>query len=104
MQNESGITPVEYKVLVLPDEVRTKSAGGIIIPETVNEMRQAQEVKATVIEVGGNAFTDPPWMGTIPEPGNRVTMNKYAGIDADGKDGKKYRLVNDKEIAAIIDF
>ena len=102
MQNESGITPIEYKILVLPDEAKKQTLGGIIIPETVNEMRQAQEVKATVIEVGGNAFAD--FKGKIPEPGDRVTMNKYAGIDADGKDGRKYRLVNDKEIAAIINF
>jgi len=102
MQNNSGITPIEYKVLVLPDEARKKTAGGVILPDTVNEARQAAEVKATVVEVGGNAFQD--FKGTIPAPGDRVTMNKYAGIETEGKDGNKYRLVNDKEIAAIINF
>jgi chaperonin GroES len=92
------IKPVEYKVLVLPEVVEDKTEGGIFIPEQIKEKDQIAQCKATVVAVGGNAFED--WKGRIPHEGDTVYMAKYAGYQVN-QEGKVYRLINDKDIAAV---
>jgi len=109
MQNESGIRPVEYKVLIKPDPAfnEQKTAGGIIIPDDANERHQAAQVKGTLIAVGGKAFNDPTmWSDEEREdmaPGARIYFNKYQGIVLNGADGEEYRLCTDKDVGAIIE-
>lgn len=101
LQNTSGMIPVEFKVLVEPVEVEKKTAGGIILPKDTIEKEEIAQCKAKLIDVGSAAFTD--WgNGRNPRPGDMVLMAKYAGIEAEGIDGKKYRIINDKEITAIL--
>jgi co-chaperonin GroES (HSP10) len=98
--NESGLQPVELKVLVLPDTIEEK-VGSLYMPDTVRDKESRAQVKATLIAVGGNAFDD--WKEPVPCPGDRVYMGKYAGIkDITGKDGKTYNLIRDNDILAII--
>ena len=100
--NASGITPLEYRVLVKADSAERVTDGGIVIPDSIaNKEDQAQQ-KATVIAVGGNCFED--WKdAALPEVGARVLMKKYSGYIAKGKDGVEYRVVNDKDITALLD-
>ena len=104
MVNESGIKPVEYKVLIqmLPKE--TKTAGGLYLPEAQQERHElAREIGIFVIG-GSNAFSDPQWgSDDIPAPGDKVLFDRYAGSIQKGKDGKDYRLCNDKELGAIVE-
>ena len=102
--DESGITPVEYKVLVLPDTIEEVTSGGIFLPATAQDKRQAAEEKGTIIDFGGNCFRDPLWLDFVPETGERVIYERYSGKEVEGKDGKKYRIMNDKDIDAIITF
>jgi co-chaperonin GroES (HSP10) len=98
--NTSGLQPVEYKILIDPEEVDQVSAGGIIMaPSTTDKEKQAQ-VRGRLIAVGGNAFSD--WMEPIPKIGDHVWYAKYAGLVVKGNDGKEYRLANDKDCAAIV--
>lgn len=99
--NNSGINPVEFKVLVKVDEVEEKTAGGIILTPSVKDQDRLAQTKATLIAVGGNAFGD--WEGTVPSPGDRIMINKYQGYPCKGKDDQDYRLCNDKDVIAVID-
>ena len=101
MSNESGIRPVEYKVLILPEEVKEKTKGGIILPGTTKDREEMAQVKGVVVGMGGNAFED--WKGTIPGIGSVVYYGKYAGYTITGEDGKTYRLINDKDVCAVIE-
>jgi co-chaperonin GroES (HSP10) len=98
--NLSGISPVEYKILVLIDEVKTVTPGGIHLPAAKVERDEMAQVKGTLIAAGGNAFSD--WAGEIPKPGDRVMIAKYSGLAADGNDGRKYRIASDKDVAAVL--
>ena len=101
LQNMSGMIPVEYKVLVKPVEIEEKTSGGIILPQSAKEKEEIAQCKARLIDVGSTAFAD--WgNGRNPRPGDMVLMAKYAGIEAEGVDGKAYRIINDKEITAIL--
>lgn len=97
-----GIIPVEYKVVVLPDEPKDVTSGGIVVPDVVKDKLKWRTSKATLVAVGGNAFQD--WQPPIPKPGDRVYVAIAAGIVHVGPDGREYRIVNDKDIAGIIEW
>ena len=98
--NDSKIQPREFKVLILPEAVEERTAGGIILAQTTKEKGQMAQVKGTLVAVGGNAFED--WSDP-PQAGDLVYIGKYAGYMVTGADGKEYRLCNDKDIAATIE-
>ena len=99
--NDSGITPIEYRVLLYPDVSEKVTAGGIVIPDTISERHQMAEIKATVVALGAKAFDE---MDAGIQPGDRVIIAKYAGIIVEGQNGKQYRLCNDKEVVAKIEW
>ncbi|NIP51714.1 hypothetical protein GWN42_07695, partial [candidate division KSB1 bacterium] len=45
LKNTSGIEPLEYKVLVLPDSIEKKTEGGIYLPDQTHEMEELHQVK-----------------------------------------------------------
>lgn len=105
--NPSGIQPVEYKCLIKPFNIHEtdeayKSArkAGIIIPEGEVDREQYAQCVALLVAQGGNAFED--WKDPKPKPGDRINIAKYAGVQVLGVDGRGYRLVNDKDIAAVL--
>ncbi|MBS3776402.1 MAG: hypothetical protein KGY70_14500 [Bacteroidales bacterium] len=100
MDAKDKFLPVEYKVLVLPDPVE-EYRGKIIIPENVRDREQIAQDRATIIAVGGNAFEE--WLGSVPQVGDRVLLNKHAGyVMKDKEESKEYRVVNDKDITLIL--
>ena len=106
MKNESGIVPVEFKVLIKPDTVEQKTAHGIIIPDETHDREGWSQVKGTLIATGGSAFTNPDWHPAETkalQAGTRVYFAKYQGILMTGADGNEYRLCNDKDIGAVIE-
>lgn len=101
MNNESGIRPLEYKVLVKPLDVEEKTKGGIYLPETTKDKEKFAKQEGILIAVGAIAFTDPDWLD-VPKVGDKVLYDRYAGCTVEGKDGNDYRLIADKEIGAVI--
>lgn len=97
--NKSGIQPVEYKVLIKPEVVEERTAGGLYLPDQSKDKEKMAQVKGVLVAIGGNAFED--WSGS-PKIGDTVYFAKYAGYVVKGEDGEEYRLANDKDIAAII--
>ncbi len=101
-QNETGMVPVEYKVLVKLDPVEEKTSGGIILPEDRKERDQMAATAGTLIAVGGNAFED--WNGRKPGVGERILISKYAGQTPKAGDTESlYRFCQDKDIIAVIE-
>lgn len=105
-ENGSGMVPVGTKVLVLTDEISEKSAGGVIIPSSTKEQNEFAVVTGTLVSVGACSFTDWPhsdrkWPGQTPSTGDRVYIAKFAGVVIEGKDGKRYRLLQDTDICGF---
>ncbi len=103
--NDTGIEPVEFRCVVRLDSLKNeggdqKSAGGIIIPQERTDRDQMAYGKATLLAVGGNAFND--WSGRIPQVGDRVMISKYSGVTREADPTDLIRLVNDKEILAVL--
>jgi chaperonin GroES len=101
--NKSGIEPTEFKVLIKPKTVEEKTAGGIIIPDESKDREQFAQMEGELVAVSPLAFTYADWKdGSPPKPGNRVLFAKFAGAKVKGRDSVEYRIVNDKDIAAVL--
>jgi co-chaperonin GroES (HSP10) len=104
MMDKTGIRPVEYKALVLPDKVEDKSAGGMYLPEGVVTRQQYAQDRGVLVAHGEGFFKELP--GPVPKIGDRVTFSKYAGslmqVEKNGQ-RHEYRLLNDKDICAILE-
>ena len=116
MQNQSGIHPCGDRVLIKPDEIEEKTEGGIIIPDTVNEVHAMAQSIGTFVAAGPDAYVHSvTWdrQGQVIErrgysesfakPGDRVAFAKYGGLQVNGKDGKSYRIMNDEDITAVVE-
>lgn len=96
--NKSGIFPLEYKVLILPDMKEEKTAAGIVLTTATREKEEMAEIEGELISAGPLAFEE--W-DVKPNIGATVLFAKYAGVYTKGNDGKNYRLINDKDVLAI---
>ena len=104
MASTSGINPTEYNVLVEPEKVEEKSRGGILLSDATLDRKQAFAVRGKLLAVSPLAFTYERWPeGTRkPQVGDTVIMTKAAGVMVEGLDGKEYRLLKDKDVAATL--
>ena len=97
--NNSGLKPLGRAVLVEYYEPERRDSR-IVIPETVQDRVNAVEQRARVIEVGPACWPDEP---PRAEVGDYVLISRMAGYQTKGpKDGKNYRLVNDRDIFARV--
>lgn len=102
VENTSGFRPVEYKVLIKPDDVEEKTTGGIIIPDQEHERMGWAQTKGTLIALGARAFEDFAADQDALQPGARIFYDKYTGVIFEGADGEEYRIIQDKEVAGIV--
>lgn len=100
--NESGIQPTGGHILVLPEKVEEKTAGGIYLPEDTRDKEQAASTSGVLIDIGPSAWLDiddgKPWA----EVGDKVFYARYAGVSITGKDNVAYTLLNDNDLLAIL--
>ena len=97
--NESGLKPLGRAVLLEHYEPERK-AGLIVIPENVKDRTVMLEQRAVVIELGQHCYPDEP---ARCAPGDKVLVSRMAGYIAVGPaDGKRYLMVNDRDIFAQI--
>lgn len=109
MTNPSGISPIEFKVLIDPTPIETTTKGGVILADMTKEAEKFAQVKGRIVARSPHAFSyvdAEEWAAANtekPEPGQIVLYAKYAGVRVKGKDGKEYLLINDKDICATIE-
>ncbi|MDR9373276.1 MAG: co-chaperone GroES [Schleiferiaceae bacterium] len=88
-----NLKPLADRVLVEPKEAETKTASGIIIPDTAQEKPQQGTVVAA-----GNGKKDEPL--TVKE-GDTVLYGKYGGTEITFE-GKEYLIMRESDIYAVI--
>lgn len=105
MTNTSGITPVEYNVLIKQDAVEETTRGGLYIPEE-NRLREKHgQTRGVIVAVADMAFNGDVWPDEIPrpEPGQRIVFAKHTGTFVIGLDDEEYRIIKDKDVVGLID-
>ena len=103
-KDTSGIRVVGKCVLVLTDEFAPKNAAGIHFPEDVVERNSMAAESGVLVACSPGAFLlnedMTPWIGEKPKPGDRVYIEKYAGKQVKGRDGRTYRIMDYSSIGA----
>ena len=95
--NKSGFRAVGHRVLLSPDEVEKKSAGGIVLVEKTVVAEENKAVICTVLEIGHDCWSDKST--DYCEVGDRVLVGLYTGkFHISPIDGKKYRFVMDTDV------
>jgi chaperonin GroES len=93
------IRPLGDKVLVERVEAQSKTAGGIVLPDTAKEKPQ----RGKVISVGEGKMLE---NGTRKEvqvkKGDLVLFTSYAGTEIK-IDGKEYLIMDESDIMAVIE-
>ena len=87
------LTPLSDKVIVQQAEAETKTASGIIIPDTAQEKPQ----KGNVVAVGKGTKENP----ITVKVGDSVLYGKYAGTEFKFE-GEDYLIMKESDILAII--
>ena len=87
------IKPLADRVVVIPLEAETKTASGIIIPDTAKEKPQ----KGNIVAVGPGTKENP----VTVKVGNTVLYGKYSGTELK-LDGKDYLIMRESDILAIV--
>ena len=100
----SGITPIEYNVVVKPEKVEERTKGGLFLPDQAHDTDQHGHQRGTVDAVGGEAFAfeNAQKWNDAPKPGDRVIFIKYAGTLVQGDDGEDYRVMKDKDVLGVL--
>ena len=93
------IRPLADRVLVKRLEAESKTAGGIVLPDTAKEKPQ----QGKIVSVGKGKVLDD---GTVKKlqvkKGDVVLFTSYAGTDVK-IDGKEYLIMDESSIMAVID-
>ena len=87
------LTPLADKVIVQQAEAETKTASGIIIPDTAQEKPQ----KGNVVAVGKGTKENP----ITVKVGDSILYGKYAGTELKFE-GEDFLIMKESDILAII--
>ncbi len=90
---ELSIRPLADRVIIEPSAAETKTASGIIIPDTAQEKPQEG-----IVVAAGNGKPDEPMTVKI---GDKVLYGKYAGTEFKFE-GSDYLIMRESDILAII--
>lgn len=103
-QNESGISPVEYNIVVRMDPIEEKTVGGIIIPESKKDRDELSADEGTIVAMSPLAFSYADWPegSRIPQAGDRILMAQFDGR-LWKRNGVTYRLIKDKSVIAVVE-
>ena len=88
-----NVRPLADRVLVEPAAAETKTAGGIIIPDTVKE----KPMRGKIVAVGNGKPEEPMTV----KVGDTVLYGKYAGTEL-SIEGKDYLIMKESDIYAIV--
>lgn len=88
-----NIQPLADRVLIEPTAAETKTASGIIIPDTAKE----KPLQGTVVAVGGGTKDEE----MVLKAGDAVLYGKYSGTEVEFE-GVKYLIMRQSDVLAKI--
>ena len=92
------LSPLGDRVVIRPLSAETKTASGIIIPDTAKEKPD----QGTVVAVGPGKWEDGARTPISVKVGDRVMFSKY-GYDEVKVNGVEYYVVSESNIVAVFD-
>lgn len=92
------IRPLDDRVVVTPLEAETRTAGGIVLPDSAKEKPQ----RGTVVAVGPGKLLDSGKRGELSvQVGDQVIYGKYGGTDIE-VGGEDVKVLRESDILAKV--
>ena len=93
------LRPLHDRVIIKRLEAETKSAGGIVIPDTATE----KPIKGEVVAVGtGKILEDGKVRPIGVKAGEKVLFGKYSGTEVK-VDGQELLVMREEDLMAVIE-
>ncbi|HWG67254.1 MAG TPA: co-chaperone GroES [Rhodanobacteraceae bacterium] len=93
------LRPLHDRVIIKRLEAETKSAGGIVIPDTATE----KPIKGEVVAVGtGKILEDGKVRPLAVKAGDKVLFGKYSGTEVK-IDGEELLVMREEDLMAVIE-
>jgi chaperonin GroES len=93
------LRPLHDRVIIKRLDAETKSAGGIVIPDTAAE----KPIKGEVVAVGsGKILEDGKVRPVGVKAGEKVLFGKYSGTEVK-VDGQELLVMREEDLMAVID-
>ncbi|HEX3896365.1 MAG TPA: co-chaperone GroES [Rudaea sp.] len=93
------LRPLHDRVIIKRLEAETKSAGGIVIPDSAAE----KPIKGEVVAVGsGKILEDGKVRPVGVKAGEKVLFGKYSGTEVK-VDGEELLVMREEDLMAVID-
>lgn len=98
-KNTPKIRPLSDRIVVEPKEVESKTAGGIVIPDTADKDKPMQ---GTVLAIGNGKYIDGKMQPLQVKVGDRVLFGKYAGTNIK-LDDIEYLVMREEDVMGVIE-
>ena len=98
-KNTKTIRPLSDRVVVQPREVETKTAGGIVIPDTADKDKPIQ---GTVIAIGSGKYVEGKLQPLQVKVGDVVLFGKYAGT-AVKLEANDFLVMKEEDIMGVLE-
>lgn len=93
------IRPLGDRLVVEPQEVEAKTAGGILIPDTADKDKPMQ---GTVLAIGQGRYIDGKMQPLQVKVGDKVLFGKYAGTNVKFSE-KEYLVMREEDVMGVVE-
>lgn len=92
------VNPIRDRILVKPIDAETKTASGLVIPDTATEKPN----RGTVVGVGtGKVAENGTVVPMVVKEGDTVLYGKYAGSEVK-IEGENHLVLNEDDVMAVV--
>lgn len=98
-----GLRATGFALIVAVAPVAEQSKGGIFIPDSAREKEKLTGVQGRIVSMSPACFDHGQFGDAVPGVGSVVQFAKLAGVMTTGADGREYRIIQDKDVMAIVE-
>lgn len=93
------IRPLSDRIVVEPKELESKTAGGIVIPDTADKDKPMQ---GTVVAIGNGKYVDGKLTPLQVKVGDSILFGKYAGTNFKFSN-KEYLVMREEDVMGVLE-
>lgn len=93
------IRPLADRIVVEPKETESKSAGGIVIPDTADKDKP---MEGTVVAIGTGKYIDGKVQPLQVKIGDKVLFGKYSGTNIKFSD-KDFLVMREEDVMGVLE-
>lgn len=94
-----NIRPLSDRIVVEPKETESKTAGGIVIPDTADKDKPMQ---GTVLAIGNGKYIDGKLQPLQVKVGDQILFGKYSGTNVKLTD-KEFLVMREEDVMGVLE-